>query len=202
MSRRWRCEILHVILLLMHLIFTALFDAVDAFARLECSFAHCSFPFISKPILLLEAFKVDSSEPGLEIEIILNWSVILLQSILIESKLVKVSKSVPLLLLMLEHPVVRNDGRISWEAPLQIAQFVVPIDSVAVLIVLKILVVDGVGGQGVVLLVRDVLGEHLLIVMIVRVAWLVVEDVTLLWVRFQVQVPRMNQISQSSVVVS
>ena len=97
---------------------------------------------------------------------------------------------------------MRNDGRISWEAPLQIAQFVVPIDSVVVLIVLKILVVDGVRGQGVVLLVRDVLGEHLLIVMIIRVAWLVVEDVTLLWVRFQVQVPRMNQISQSSVVVS
>ena len=56
------------------------------------------------------------------------------------------------------------------------------------------------------LLVRDVLGEDLLVVMVVCVAWLVVEDVALFRVRFQVQswdglVPCMNQICQGSVVV-
>ena len=60
------------------------------------------------------------------------------------------------------------------------------------------------------LLVGDVLGEDLLLVMVVCVAWLVVEDVALLRVRLQVQRwhdfvhpgPRMNQIRQGSVVVS
>ena len=201
-SRRWCREILHVVLLLMHLIFTALLDAVNAFARLLVRDAHCSFPFISEPIFLLETFIVYSSEPGLEVKTIINRSMIIL-SILLELHLVKVAESVSLFLFMLEHPVVWQNGRVCWEAPLQIAQFV-SINFVAVLLVLEVLVVDGVGGQGVVLLVRDVLGEDLLVVMVVCIAWLVVEDVALLRVRFQVQSwhdfvhpgPRMNQICQ------
>ena len=203
-SGRWCREVLHMVLLLMHLILTALLDAVNAFARLLVRNAHCSFPFVSVPIFLPETFIVYSSEPGLEVKTIINRSMIL-QSILLELKLVKVTECVPLFLFMLQHPVVWQNGRVCWEAPLQIAQFV-SIDFVAVLLVLEVLVVDGVGGQGVMLLVRDVLGEDLLVVMVVCVAWLVVEDVALFRVRFQVQswygfVPRMNQICQGSVVV-
>ena len=183
-SRRWRREVLHMVLLLMHLILTALLDAVNAFARLLVRNAHCSFPFVSVPIFLPETFIVYSSEPGLEVKTIINRSMIL-QSILLELKLVKVTECVPLFLFMLQHPVVWQNGRISWEAPLQIAQFV-SIDIVAVLLVLEVLVVDGVGGQGVVLLVRDVLGEDLLVVMVVCVAWLVVEDVALFKIMFQI----------------
>ena len=95
-----------MILLLMHLVLAALFDAVNAFARLLVRDAHCSFPFISEPILLPETFIVYSSEPGLEVETIINWSVII-QSILLELKLIKVIECMSLFLFMLEHPVVR-----------------------------------------------------------------------------------------------
>ena len=215
MSRSGRLEVFEQVLPLMHFELTAIFSSMSAFARLVMlqrrfmMHLHIlwfnSFPlfFCSMPVVFGEALEVHPSEPRNEVEsvvlllytmqivvsllaiMIIVVLLVVIKSILMELKLILIIKRVALRLFLIQHPIVRDNRRVCWEAPVHIclmssiATFttIVFMSFLIIFVIVKILEYWE-GGLCVILFMTGILWAFPMVVMVVSHSWLMIEDMT------------------------